>query len=240
MKKGIAAGASSSKSGVKVRITNLEFSDSTVISFRPDTIPVLTGPNNVGKSACLREIRDRLTESAPVGPVLKRIEIERTGSIEEFREVISRSRVREASQDAVRIGNKKYYWRTFNDDFEQMFVGTAAMDVFVSHLGAGERLALTEPVGRPDYAYSGPSQPIQWLELDEDAEAKVSSIFERPFGMRLHLNTLAGQKMHLHVSSVPEPEQHTTKTREYAHWAIIAAPLGTDKATACAALQARY
>ena len=53
----------------------------------------------------------------------------------------------------------------------------------MAHLYAGERLELTEPIRRADYAYSGPSEPLQWLEFDEDAEEKVSTIFERTFGM---------------------------------------------------------
>jgi hypothetical protein len=83
--RGFSLNAEPQPQNAKVRLLDLTFSDGTSIRLKPDTVLVLTGPNNVGKSASLRGIRDYLTEGIPSGPVLRKITLDRTGSTPSFR-----------------------------------------------------------------------------------------------------------------------------------------------------------
>jgi hypothetical protein len=208
--RGFSLNAEPQPQNAKVRLLDLTFSDGTSIRLKPDTVLVLTGPNNVCKSASLREIRDYLTEGIPPGPVLRKVTLDRTGSIADFSDTISKAGLQEGDGRFVKIGRKDYRLSSIEEDYDKSFVSSPPMQFFVAHLGAGERLELTEPIRRADYAYSGPSEPLQWLEFDEDAEEKVSTIFERTFGMHLILNTLGGEQLSLHVAASRGPDQATT------------------------------
>ena len=163
--RGFSLNAEPQPQNAKVRLLDLTFSDGTSIRLKPDTVLVLTGPNNVGKSASLREIRDYLTEGIPPGPVLRKVTLDRTGSIADFSDTISKAGLQEGDGRFVKIGRKDYRLSSIEEDYDKSFVSSPPMQFFVAHLGAGERLELTEPIRRADYAYSGPGEPLQWLEI---------------------------------------------------------------------------
>jgi hypothetical protein len=52
-------------------------------------VVLVVGPNNAGKSATLRGIRDKLNEPSSVNPVLLSLEVEKRGTLVEFRSWLS-------------------------------------------------------------------------------------------------------------------------------------------------------
>jgi len=68
----------------RVAISQLNFSDGTEVAISPNDIVLVVGPNNAGKSAALRAIRDKLQNASSRSPVLQNLVIQRTGTIDEF------------------------------------------------------------------------------------------------------------------------------------------------------------
>src|SRR5579864_250311 len=60
-------------------ISQLTFSDDSVIDLGSSDVVVIVGSNNAGKSAALRAVRDKLATNAP-SPVIKAIGLGREGT----------------------------------------------------------------------------------------------------------------------------------------------------------------
>jgi len=67
----------------RVWIQSLKFSDGSVITLRRDDILVLVGPNNSGKSAALRAIRDKISQTSIHSPVVLSVERQLVGKAED-------------------------------------------------------------------------------------------------------------------------------------------------------------
>ena len=186
-------------SDAKLWISSVKFSDGTAINLEKDAIFVLTGPNNVGKSACLREIRDYLTHGSNLGPVLSSLQIQISGDKDSFVKVILENSLKDDDDKYVKIKRSAYRIDSVALDYEKSFVGSKPMDLFLAYMGASERLELARSTRRGDYLNNAPDEPLQWLEFDENAEEKICELFERAFGARLILNTLAGDSLRFHV-----------------------------------------
>jgi AAA domain, putative AbiEii toxin, Type IV TA system len=206
----------------RIFVSSIEFSDGTKLHLSRNSILVITGPNNTGKSSVLREIRARLRAGRAFGPVIKSAEFTTEGSVEAFRKLIDERSVKTpiiGLPGYVSIGGERYDPSKIEDDYKKSFVGSDASSILFSHLGAGERLALTQPTRKDDYSTQAPKEPLQWLELEDGIESKVCDEFERTFGMRLVLNRLAGQNLTLHVYRPDEFDSIPTgNTRARAKW----------------------
>ena len=201
----------------QVQIASVTFSDGKILPMAAGAILVLTGPNNVGKSSALREIRDFLIDGVSPKPVISSITTRLQGEKDDFKEQILKGGLRNTIGDVVRIHSRDYRLDFVERDYERGFVGAAPMNLFLSYLGASERLALTAPTRRGDYLRDAPREPLQWLEFDGAAEDKISAFFKKTFGRGLILNTLAGENLALHIADQPaESEQKTA--RDYAAW----------------------
>lgn len=58
-------------SSPRVAVTSLTFSDGTNVPISANDVVLVVGPNNAGKSAGLRAIRDKLQNAAHKSPVLQ-------------------------------------------------------------------------------------------------------------------------------------------------------------------------
>jgi ATPase subunit of ABC transporter with duplicated ATPase domains len=70
----------------QIHIEKVTFSDGTKVTLKHDSIFVLTGPNNAGKSSALREIRNFLTKGWEPAPVVSSIITSISGTEAEFPE----------------------------------------------------------------------------------------------------------------------------------------------------------
>jgi hypothetical protein len=64
-------------------ISELAFSDESVIHLAPCDAVLIVGPNNAGKSACLRAIRNKLTNPAQSSPVIKSLRVGKAGTTDD-------------------------------------------------------------------------------------------------------------------------------------------------------------
>lgn len=202
----------------KIYVEELEFSGGQKIRLTESSILVIVGPNNAGKSSVLREIRDHLLEGWRFGPVLRSATIQVRGSADAFKRQVREAGLATDKQGVIKIGWAEYPIDRVDDDIKKGFVGSKAVPLFISYLGAEERLQITDPTNRGDYLQSAPKNPMQWLELDNLAEKRISDIFEKTFGARLILNTFAGEKLVLHIVGSNDARNESNNTRDEAKW----------------------
>ena len=87
----------------RVWISEATFSDGTALKFDKNDIVVFVGPNNVGKSAALKEMHTFLRQKQDIGKVVKTIQIEKEGSLEDCLEYISDDELVEITPENIRI-----------------------------------------------------------------------------------------------------------------------------------------
>lgn len=202
----------------KIFVEEIEFSGGQKIRLTESSILVIVGPNNAGKSSVLREIRDHLLEGWRFGPVLRSATVQVRGSAEAFKRQVREAGLSTEKQGIIKIGWAEYPIDRVDEDLKKGFVGSKAIPLFISYLGAEERLQITDPSSRGDYLQSAPKNPMQWLELDNLAEKRISDIFEKTFGAGLILNTFAGDKLVLHIVSPDDARSESNSTRDEAKW----------------------
>lgn len=190
-----------------INIATLEFSDGSSLSFSPEDIVLVVGPNNAGKSATLRAIRDKLAQPASVSPVLRALTVARTGTSEEFLGWVESwaKRLPDNPQDPVfsAVGNNAHrsqisaYWQRGER-------GLGPIARWVCHfLSADERLSICNPPGHISLTRQAPSHPIHYMQRDDALELSLSTKFRRAFAADLVVHRNAGSEVPLHVGERP-------------------------------------
>jgi hypothetical protein len=193
----------------RVSITSLTFSDDTKVSISPDDVVIVVGPNNAGKSAALRAIRDKLQGEA-FSPVLKALEIQRIGSPETLSNWLVGWTVRQSGSpvgdpvfqalgQSVQQSIANHYWR-----LEGHVLG-ALSRWFCHFLSADERLQICNPPGNIALLHADPIHPIHFLQRDDELELRLSTKFRKAFGIDLIVHRNAGNQVPLHVGARPIP-----------------------------------
>lgn len=65
---------------LRVRVTNLQFSDGTAVGTPPEAVVLLVGPNSPGKSRALKDLNGLVREASFAGRTLLRVELEKSVS----------------------------------------------------------------------------------------------------------------------------------------------------------------
>lgn len=196
-------------SSPRVAIISLTFSDDTKVSISPDDVVLVVGPNNAGKSAALRAIRDNLQGEA-FSPVLQALEIQRTGSAETLRRWLVGWTVRQSGSpmgdpvfqalgQSVQQSIACHYWE------REGHVLGALSRWFCHFLSADERLQICNPPGNIALLHADPTHPIHFLQRDDELELRLSAKFRKAFGIDLIVHRNAGNQVPLHVGARPIP-----------------------------------
>lgn len=196
-------------SSPRVAIISLTFSDDTKVSISPDDVVLVVGPNNAGKSAALRAIRDKLQGEA-FSPVLQALEIQRTGSAETLRSWLVGWTVRrsgspvgdpvfQALGQSVQQSTAYHWWE------REGHVLGALSRWFCHFLSAEERLQICKPPGNIALLHADPIHPIHFLQRDDELELRLSAKFRKAFGIDLIVHRNAGNQVPLHVGARPIP-----------------------------------
>jgi energy-coupling factor transporter ATP-binding protein EcfA2 len=128
-----------------VYVRSINFVDGTKLELEPNSIVVVTGPNNVGKSSVLRKIGSLFEHTYASGPIISEIEISSLGTVDQFRDFIERRSLKTDKDGEVLIGRSKYELKKIDEDIKRSFRGSPASQLFYSRLSAGTRLALVNP-----------------------------------------------------------------------------------------------
>lgn len=194
----------------RVAISSLTFSDGTDVPISPNDVVLVVGPNNAGKSAGLRAIREKLQNAAHKSPVLQSLQIQRTGSVDEFSSWLLGWTVRQmesppdnpiyqALGHALHRNEAHREWQRADN----VLGGLARW--FCHLLSADERLQICNPPGNIALARDNPSHPIHFLLRDDKLESRLSSKFRKAFGVDLVVHRNAGSQVPLHIGERPTP-----------------------------------
>jgi hypothetical protein len=193
-----------------LHLDEARFNDGTVLRLGPDSVILLVGPNNAGKSQALRDIEQAL-RSGVRGTVITETSFHKDGQVEDLDEWIQQNGVVEALSDGTRIyrrsGQKveetsaEVIWRELGGPGLKQMTG-----MFVRQLGTLERLTLADSVKSFDASEGFPDNPLQELYISPDDEHALSAIAEEAFGQKLIVNRNAGMKIHLLCSDGRDEE----------------------------------
>ena len=190
-------------------IQECSFIDGTRVAFEKSDIILIVGPNNSGKSATLRAIRDKLTNNE-VSPIVSAISFAREGDAEEVitwldgfaykRAPLSNNPLFQAFGKSVPKSNVPHWWINQNSIHE--------LARFFCHLlTADERLQAANPPNNINILEEPCTHPIHFLYRDDRLEKRLSTKFHKAFGEELIMNRSAGNKLPLHVGVRPIPGQ---------------------------------
>ena len=190
-------------------IARLTFSDDTSLALMPGETVLIVGPNNAGKSATLRAIRDKLNEPVSTSPVLRSVELTKNGTADEFMTWMESwaKRMPDNQQNpgfsavghTVHLQQIQYNWSRSDHA-----LGEVAR--WMCHfLSADERLQICNPPSNVSLSREGPSHPIHYMQRDDALERKLSSRFRLAFGLDLVVHRNAGLEVPVHVGQRPEP-----------------------------------
>lgn len=194
----------------RVAISSLMFSDGTDVSISPNDVVLVVGPNNAGKSAGLRAIRDKLQNAAHKSPVLHSLKIQRDGSLDEFSSWLLGWTVRQMESPPENpifqaLGHALHRSQAHSDWQRADHVLGGLSRWFCHLLSADERLQICNPPGNIALSRDNPSHPIHFLLRDDKLETRLSSKFRKAFGVDLVVHRNAGSQVPLHIGERPTP-----------------------------------
>jgi len=197
-----------------LRISSIGFSGgSDAIAIGDSELIALIGPNNAGKSAALREIQAQL-QGGPPGPVVTGLVPQRDGSADELVTWLENASAASPHPDPsvqdVRMGpggqimlaQARMLWSN-----SQPLGPLTSFLVF--HADADSRLQLAQSVPSVDAIEGQAIEPLQRLQLDHEAEERLSASVERAFGTPVCVNRTGGAQLHLHLGRPTEEPRLT-------------------------------
>ncbi|MBN9206956.1 ATP-dependent nuclease [Methylibium petroleiphilum] len=200
----------SAPSRPRVAINRLIFSDGTSVPIGPNDIVLVVGPNNAGKSAALRAIRDKLQNAAHVSPVLRSVELVKSGSLADFSSWLLGWTVKQAESQPDNpvfqaLGHAMHQSQAQSDWQRADNVLGGLSRWFCHLLSADERLQICNPAGNIALSRDNPSHPFHFLQRDDVLESRLSAKFRKAFGVDLVVHRNAGGSVPVHVGQRPTP-----------------------------------
>ena len=173
----------------KVYIKKVEFNneENEPLELKPDDIVVFVGPNNVGKSRILKDLRnDIIKEPMSNKVIIKNVEYEEENFNRENMEAYCEKNLskNETGQYNLNIGNRGQYYTYAGYDFNEFSNRRESFyKMFFSFLSTEERLNMTAPIYLANIQQNKVSFNImRKLEKDENAIKMLNKVLNSCFG----------------------------------------------------------
>ena len=200
-------------------ISKIIFNNNEKLDIAKDDIVIFTGPNNVGKSQCLKDIYQLSYKKLPT-TVISDIEIKKyNSSLSEILKKLSTPRERGTYTSYYFFGNNI----TVSDQTDDIFFNNQYLgefrDVFIANLDTSARLIICDPP--ENIKRDAPkTHPIHYVAFDSNYRKWLSDNFKKAFKIELTPNTQYGAAIPLcigrpiHFNDEFEDEQ--TRLEKYA------------------------
>lgn len=189
---------------MNITISDITFSDGSQIKLPADGLVVLVGPNNVGKSRALRDIKGFLETDGYVGTVLTQVTFDRS---QEDIVTWADEHVPVTFQD----GPKKFRLpngHLLSPEYLKMYWRSAGIgpliDLFLTLLNAETRLTTGDRRQNISYGDETPTHPIHHAFENSQIEAFVSNESKATFGLGAVVDRLGGSTVELRIGDIPE------------------------------------
>lgn len=188
---------------IRFQIAELVFSGGQTIPLEANSLVLLVGPNNSGKSTALSDVERLLGDPNQSGRiVVTSIRLEKDGDASQFRQWIK------ANYPHTTRNLKKAYITKGNIVLDSGIETSWPNDIpsifqFLSHrLNTDERLHVVKPKERID-RNANPVEYIQVLQVDVDVLKKVSAEVKDAFQKDVIINWGGGRHVWFHVGDEP-------------------------------------
>lgn len=192
-----------------ISISKITFSSGGEVAIQPGEVVLFVGPNNAGKSATLRALRDKLQESTSVSPVVHAVEYAKSGTAADVLAWASNWGKRKDDQPGnphyLALGAQVYEGQITYGWTNSPNLGSLCR--WLCHfLSADERLHIGNPAPAIAFQQEGLHHPIHYLQRFDELEASLSAQFRKAFGVDLVVHRGAGSQVPLLVGQRPELE----------------------------------
>ena len=184
----------------KVYIKKVEFNneENEPLELKPDDIVVFVGPNNVGKSRILKDLRnDIIKEPMSNKVIIKNVEYEEENFNRENMEAYCEKNLskNETGQYNLNIGNRGQYYTYAGYDFNEFSNRRESFyKMFFSFLSTEERLNMTAPISLANIQQNKISFNImKKLEKDENAIKSLNKVLNSCFGKGVDITEIEYQ-----------------------------------------------
>jgi ABC-type cobalamin/Fe3+-siderophores transport system ATPase subunit len=154
-----------------ILITDFMLSDERKITLAHNTIVVITGPNNVGKTTLLQEINRFFRRSGGVnfkGRILRSANYKSNGNVDKFIDLMKVEANYDEEDDVITVIGGRYKIETLRKAFFENNLPKAVQEQFVESLDPRERIG----------GYYNRKDPVELaadaLFFDEETETRIS------------------------------------------------------------------
>lgn len=186
-----------------IQLKELEFEGNITVALDDDSILVIIGPNNTGKSATLNSIRSRIRQEIPLPSALKTLKLRRAPDLKGLKEELSAYRDMYGSYSVTghsfHESNLSDWWDDNNESVGSYFAQQA-----ISDLTTRARLADCDPQPAFDNRVeNSANHPFQHMYRDPDLEEAISEVFHRAFKRDLIVHRAAGNTIPVYTGERP-------------------------------------
>ncbi|MFJ4228404.1 ATP-dependent nuclease [Paenarthrobacter nicotinovorans] len=192
---------------INVKITTLQFSDSTTVEIPDSGVVLIVGPNNSGKSQSLRDIMGISSMGVSYsGKAVREVGVEKAGSQEE---ILSWT-LQNLSMVTV-DGIQRYDvpgWAGVDSNSIAIQWSQPGLNVltpmFIYHADATSRLTAGNSVASIDFSTAFATHPIQKAYRDGHLEREIDKVSREAFGLGISVDRYSGSVISLRVGEPPE------------------------------------
>jgi predicted ATPase len=190
---------------IRVWLDEVVFTGGISVKLKEDSILIVVGPNNSGKSVFLSAVKAKLVGENPPASAVKSVSLARSTSIEEMKLEFA------AYLDApvYRFPQMQFHESNLNSwwDLKTAVIGPYLSKILVSDLPTRARLADCDPPPSFDARVPNAAEhPFQIMYANSDMEAEASVIFRRAFKRDFVIHRAAGNVIPAYVGNLPALE----------------------------------
>lgn len=191
----------------KLYIKKIKFSDGNELELEEDSIVVITGPNNVGKSQSLKDIEALFKNKNAKTRVVTQIENQQNGNI--FDEKVIEDKFTRESNGQYRSTNS-YVFNSYEDisrivDTDRNLYNSLRT-LFIKRASTESRLMDSNPIDRRS---RHEENPIYRVYKNEKIESIISGYFRKAFNCDLVINRNDFMYVQFHVGEAPDKNNYT-------------------------------
>jgi len=183
-----------------ITISKLTFSDHSQIELEENSIIVIVGPNNVGKTQALKDISSNFTNSSNANKCIKSIDLKKQGTVADLHEYLK--------VEFNLVGNmynhpNGSFIKNSVNQFNQSKLTTIGF-IFAKYIIPDNRLYACNPVSSFDPYKSIAANALQFMLESDDEVDFVSKILNSTFGQSLAIDHRGGDKIRAFMGNVPK------------------------------------
>lgn len=182
-------------------ISRVEFQSGETLDLTEDSVVVLVGPNNAGKSQALRDIFQSISDEQASPVAIKRASVNFCQSIGDVHAWVDRNCQRKTDSlgGLEGPGGSIYFNPLKENEWPPKGKNREIGKQFVVYATCAARLQLTEAKSSIDLVDDIPKETIHHLQKNAVALDQVSKATSEAFGYRLQVEQLAGSRVYLRV-----------------------------------------